>query len=585
MVSAKFTRRMNKEKEGNEIFLSGASGSPGLVIGKASLYRRNRPEVSSTPRDDNRIQFHIDKFHEAQKQADQELKNLLEESGESESAAAIIRAQREMLNDPELVQRIEQVIADNKQQADSAIHKVFEGYLQVIRQNSEEAYLERSVDIVDVRDRLIQIIHNKDDEVAKGSILVAEELSPREVIEFSNYGIQGIIMDRGGTTSHAAIIARSMNIPTVVGLKSATEQVDSGQTVILDGQKGDVIVAPKASTLEKYEELMEQQVKTNTDLETICKQPNETSDGKPFSLQANIEFTEELSTLEKYRADGIGLLRTESIYMSHDSFRNVEQQESFYGSILEITDPKPVTIRLFDGGGDKFLGGAAEGGNSFLGWRGIRMLLDEKELLKNQLKAILTTAAEHPGRTRVMVPMLSTLDELVEVKDIMLSVQGELIEQGVAVDEELELGIMVEIPCVAMQADFFARHVDFMSIGTNDLTQYVLAADRGNEHISMLYDQRHPVIWRLIKQVEEAARREKIPLSVCGELASDPISACCLMGLGINKLSMNPVVLPTVKKMLCEHSFSDMEELSEDVLAANTLKDINEIFLNWKDTK
>lgn len=571
------------DKQHNEILLSGASGSPGIVIGTANLYRRNRPEVSNTPRDKHEVQKHINAFHEARKQAEKELNALLEES-DDEDAEAIIRAECEILKDPDLIERVENRISDKHMQADSAIKEVVEGYLDIIRKNDEQQHLERSVDIVDIRDRLIQIIHDQDDKIEKGSIVVAEELSPREIIKFSNQDIKGIIMDRGGTTSHASIIARSMNIPAVVGLKNATKEISTGQTVILDGQKGEVIVAPDSSTQKKYDDLVGQQMGGTINYEEICKQPNETADSKPFSLQANIEFTEELSTVEKYRADGIGLLRTESLYLSHDNFYNVDQQESYYKTILKLTDPKPVTIRLFDAGGDKILGAAPQEDNSFLGWRGIRLLLDEKELLRSQLYAILKVAAQYSGRIRIMVPMLSSINELIEVKDRLMSVQGELISEGVRVDERIRLGIMVEVPSVAMQADYFAKHVDFMSIGTNDLTQFVLAADRGNERISKLYDQRHPVIWRLIKQVQQGAENEDIPVSVCGELAADPIAACCLIGIGINTLSMNPILLPSVKRMLRDSTFADMEQLAQNVLKADTPDEINNIFSNWKET-
>lgn len=574
--------RMSNNNEINEFSLSGSPGCPGIVIGKTNLYQRSRPDVSDRKIEEDLVQQHVEKFKEAREEAQKELNNLRDGSND-DNASELVRTQIEMLNDPELSERVEHEITENKRAVDTAIQKVFDSYLQVIKTNTnDETGPDRSVDISDVRDRLIQIIHDYQDEISGKSILVAHELSPREVIEFAGRDIKGIIMDRGGTTSHAAILARSMGIPAVVGVENATGTINSGELVILDGRNGEVIVHPQESTRQKYQELMDQEIKTQTDYEAVCEQPNVTSDGKPFSLQANIEFTEELNAVKKFRAEGIGLLRTESIYLNRENFSDQEQQESFYGSILELTEPHPVTIRLFDAGGDKFFDESEREQNPFLGWRGIRMLLDEKIMLKNQLRAILKVAAKFKNRVRILVPMISTLDELLRIKEMMLKVQGELMKEGIAVDEEVQLGIMVEVPSVALQADLFAEHADFLSIGTNDLTQYVLAVDRGNVRISTLYDQRHPAIWQLIKKVADAARKENIPLSICGELASDPIAATCLLGIGVNTLSMNPVALPAVKQMLCAHSMTEMQQLSEKVLASNTMDDINQIFTNWK---
>lgn len=582
MVLEKHTKdKMSNNDDIKEFNLSGSPGCPGIVIGKTSIYQRSLPNISDRYVADDRVEQHISKFQNARKKARKELEKLRDGS-EDENAVELVRTQIEMLDDPELAKQVEHEITVNNRAADTAVQMVFDGYLKIIDQNFGDNSPDRSVDISDVRDRLIQIIHDHQVEFTEGSILVARELSPREVIEFTSRDIKGIIMDRGGTTSHAAIIARSMGIPAVVGVQNATDAIKSDELVILDGRNGEVIVHPQENSRRKYQELMEQEIKTRTDFESVVEQPNRTADGKLFTLQANIEFTEELSAVQQFQAEGIGLLRTESIYLSRENFSDQEQQEKFYQLILESTEPHPVTIRLFDAGGDKFFDDEEREQNPFLGWRGIRMLLDEKKMLKNQMTAILKVAGKFKGRLRVLLPMITTLEELLQVKELMHDIQDELVKQGITVDEEVKLGIMVEVPSVAIKADNFARHADFMSIGTNDLTQYMLAVDRGNVRISSLYDQRHPAIWALIKTVAEAARKEKIPLSVCGELASDPIAACCLLGMGINSLSMNPVVLPSVKQMLCNHSFSEMQELSEKVLASDTIDDINQIFSNWK---
>jgi len=572
---------MSDEVNSTEKYISGAPACPGIVIGNTSLYQRVRPRVSDTQIADNETEDHICKFYEALDIAEEELQALLENADLKESSD-LIQMQIAILNDPELRERVEQEIVANNKPVDSAVESIFRNYLKVIHQNHGDTFQNKSVDISDIRDRLLQILHNKRDDIKEGTILVARELSPREIISFSNRDIKGIVTDRGGATSHAAIIARSMNIPTVVGTQKATEVISPGDEVVLDGRNGEVVVYPKKETRKKYKSLMAQQSKKQADFESLCKKPNKTSDGTTFTLQANIEFAEELSIANKYQAEGIGLLRTESIYLSREHFQNIDHQVAFYSSLLELTAPHKVTIRLFDVGGDKFFGDEEKEQNPFLGWRGIRMLLEQPELLKNQLRAIFKTSADFMGRIRILVPMISTTDEINKLKSIIDEIMQELLAEGVDIDENIPLGLMVEVPSVALKANLFAQHADFLSIGTNDLTQYTLAVDRGNERISHLYDQRHPAIWRLIKEVSEAGKQNKIPVSVCGELASDPIAACCLMGLGINTLSMNAVVLPLVKQLLRSNSYNDMQQLADKVLQAETLDDIDRIFSNWE---
>ncbi|WP_441000362.1 phosphoenolpyruvate--protein phosphotransferase [Fodinibius sp. SL11] len=575
---------MSDQVDNKEMHISGAAACPGIVIGNTSLYQRVRPNISDTQISDDEAEEHIRRFYEALGAAEEELRMLLE-NPDLEDTTPFIQTQIAILKDPELHDRVEQEISANNKPVDSAVESIFRNYLQIIQKNHGGTFQNKSVDISDIRDRLLQILHNKRDEIKEGTILVARELSPREIISFSNRNIKGLITDQGGTTSHAAIIARSMNIPTVVGTQKATKVINCDDEVVLDGRNGEVVVHPEKETRKKYRSLIDQQSQREADYKLLCKKPNKTSDGKPFSLQANVEFTEELSIANEYRAEGVGLLRTESIYLSGKGFKNIDRQVSFYTSILELTAPHSVTVRLFDVGGDKFFEDEHKEQNPFLGWRGIRMLLEQPELLKNQLRAIYKTSGNFEGRIRLLVPMVSTIDEVQKLKTIIKKVQQELISEGISIDEKVPIGLMVEVPSVALKADLFATNADFLSIGTNDLTQYVLAVDRGNERIANLYDQRHPAIWQLIKEVAEAGKRNNVPVSVCGELASDPIAACCLMGLGIDTLSMNSVVLPSVKQMLRSNSYPDMQQLAKKVLQAETLNDIDKLFSNWETKK
>lgn len=578
----KHTRKMDRKTKSNEILLSGVSGSPGIVIGRASIYERRRPSISLSPVDDAQVQRQLKEFQKALDKAEKELMQILNKQ-EDESASELVRTQIEMLKDPELNSRIENEIVQRNRRADAAIKKIFDGYLSIIEQNREADTHDRTVDISDVRDRLIQILHDYEgDNIAEDAILVARELSPREVIEFSEHNIKGIIMDTGARNSHAAIIARSMNVPTVIGSTNATSEINPDDLIILNGQSGEAVVNPEGETQKKYQKLIAQQAETLRNYEAICQKPNKTKDDASFCLRANIEFAEEIDTLKKFCAEGIGLLRTESIYLRGEDFGNREKQELFYKSILEDTAPHPVTIRLFDAGGDKLFNRGGEEQNPFLGWRGIRMLLDEQDLLKQQLKAICKTAAAFRGRVRILIPMISTLEQLLQVRELLQAVQKELDNEGVSPDEDVALGIMVEVPNVAIQADLFAKHADFLSIGTNDLTQYLLAVDRGNSRIANLYNQCHPTVWDLIKMVQEAAKKHDKSVSVCGELASDPAAACCLMGFGIRELSMNAASLPGVKKALRTHTLSEMKKLSKEVKESQTMQEIKQAFSNWK---
>lgn len=572
---------MNNNLQAQEVLLSGAAAAPGIAVGKASLYRQRRPRIYGQNIADDQVDHQLERFEKALDIAREELDSLRAEQ-DHEDASDLLQTQIQMLHDPDLRSRIKTEIKDNNKAADAAIDKVFGDYLNVMKKQ-EGLLKERSVDISDVRDRLIQIVNNEDGKPRfdPGTILVAHNLSPREVIEFSENNIAGIIMDKGGTTSHAAILARAMQIPAIVGVKDASDTIGAEELLILDGVEGSIVVNPSTGTRKKYDERISRVAEEHSREQALCQQKSKTADGHSFVLRANVEFQEELNFVDAYQAEGIGLLRTESMYLHQSSFRDEEKQCDFYRTVLKATEPHPVTVRLFDAGGDKFFDLGQEEQNPFLGWRGIRMLLDQRPLLEQQLKAILKSAGSYPGRTRILVPMVTTLDEVEIINKTVQNLQEKLKEENYEVDEEVEVGLMVEVPNVAVQAEDFARKTDFLSIGTNDLTQYLLAVDRGNERISNLYDQRQPAVWRLIQMVADAGQKTGTPVSVCGELASDPVAACCLLGMGINELSMTPALLPKVKQALCAHTLEEMNQLASHVLKCTTTAEVDTLFSNF----
>jgi phosphotransferase system enzyme I (PtsI) len=367
-----------------------------------------------------------------------------------------------------------------------------------------------------------------------------------------------------------------------MGVKGAAKNINGDTTIFVDGEEGIVRINPSD---ERYDQVKGngQAASAPEQRDEICSRPSFTSDGHPFAIRANVEIPNDLHRLDQCHAEGIGLLRTETIFPEQSTSGSVQEQIVFYEAFLQETGDDPVTIRLFDAGGDKVQQLEIAEDNPFLGWRGIRLLLDERDILRDQLKAVLTVAGRYPGRVKLLIPMVSAVWEVEELQYEIEACRQKMTDEGQPVDEAMPLGIMVEIPAVALQASHFAPKVDFFSIGTNDLTQYILAVDRGNAFISGLYDQRHPAVWKMIHYLFSAAQSAHTDVEICGELASDPAAAACLIGMGASGVSMTLVNIPSVKKILTEHSYKEMKKLAEDVLLCEDLEDVETLFNNFTD--
>ncbi len=572
-----------------ELILEGLSASPGIAIGPAYVYQHANIQVSPRKIKKEEIDREVKNFSEVRRRTTTELEKFARFSqvGNLEDTSDIIGAQIEIVNDPDLQQQVVDLIENDQYPADFAICEAFKKYLLLIESSGNKVMIERLVDIQDIRDRMVRRLQQKwhHADLKERAILVSEEFSPMEIIEFTRNNIQAAVSNSGGLTSHATIIANAMGLPMVIGTKSVTRSVRNGDKIIVDGTRGRIIIRPAEKTLTKYRRYLRQIEKKQKELNQVLGLPSKTESGESFTLRANVEFEEEFNNIPRFNANGIGLLRTESLFINNGSYVDCHSQESFYRKSLKITGNDTVTIRLFDVGGDKITNESQFEANPFLGWRGVRVLLDKKDLLHDQLCAIMKVAGEFPGRVRVLIPMISSLEELLEIQDEITKAREELKSNGLPVDEEMPTGIMVEVPSTAIQADDFAKYVDFFSIGTNDLTQYTLAVDRGNDLISKLYQQMHPSIWRLIRTTAEAAHRNNKGISVCGELASNPFGALCLMGLGINDLSMVPTAIPKVKKELVNHSLNDMKELAEKVEKAVSSTEIKGIMKTWVNSE
>ncbi len=573
----------NSETKSKEVFLEGIAASPGVVTGLAYIHNKEEIEFSSKKIEKDEIPAHLEYFDEAQKKFIEQWRELQKKQTDSETKK-ILDAQIEIIRDPELSKRVKTLIKKKRYNVRRAIQEAFEEYIDFFAKSASPVIADRLVDLTDIRDRLIEAAggENLPSIEKEGDIVVAGELSPRQIIALSHQNIKGIVTERGGSSSHAAIIARSVGIPAVSGAAGATEVINDNANVFVNGNQGIVCVNPSPDTYRKIEKLTTERVLGEKETEKLCRHSSVTKDGHSFTLRANIEFSEELIYFQRCKAEGVGLLRTEALYLNRNEFGGRKDQQAFYEDILGKTSNHPVTIRLFDVGGDKFQTENITESNPFLGWRGIRMLLDERDLLREQLMAILATAGNHPGRVKLLLPMVTMTSEIEEVKKEIERCQKLLIDEDQPVDRNLPLGIMVETPNVALQAKYFAKEVDFFSIGTNDLIQYLLAVDRGNARISKLYNQLHPVMWQMIDKTIKAAHQQKISVEVCGELASYPAAAACLVGMNIDGLSMNPAAILPVKKLLINRNFEEMKALASETLQCNTFDEVELLFEKWK---
>ncbi len=564
-------------KDHKPIHLNGKASSQGIGIGAAWILKNIQVTVRPEKISDEEIKSHINKFHEAVSKLRFQFEQLQEMA--DKEASEIIDAQVQTLDDPELHRLIHQKVEEHNFGVEYAIFSTFNEYIQLMEASGASWLEERTIDIITIRDQLIEAVRNRrrNITVSEGDVVFAIDISPTVMIELSRVKIAGIVMQKGGQTSHAVILSQSLGIPCVIGVKWNHLNIPKGVPVLIDGENGDVVLWPDENEVADFKKRLASYRRSVADMQKSASMPHETGCGKPFAVRANVEFEEELPRIALHGAKGVGLLRTETILFRKRGL-SVSDQEAFYSRVLKASGSEPVTIRLFDAGGDKLLDEEEEESNPFLGWRGIRLLLDKEELLRNQFEAILRVSGVNPGRVQILVPMVSAMEEVNRTKEILESVKSQLRENETSFDENIRFGIMVEVPAVALLAETFAQKVDFFSIGTNDLTQYTLAADRGNEKISGLFQPFHPAVWELIRLTIEGASAAGIPVAVCGEMASRPAAAACLMGMGITDLSMTTNAIPAVKELLCSSTLKEMEILAKKTTQAESTSEIQGLF-------
>jgi phosphotransferase system enzyme I (PtsI) len=576
-----------------EIKLYGIAASPGIAMGKAFLYRKSA--VTVTRQMVSEVEAEVEKFKGGLQRARaefMELKGFIVQRLGRE-AAGIWDAQLLMLEDPEAVESTIQKIREQKQDAASAFHEVMDK-VAVAMQSSANPYLKERA--ADVRDMIWRVIKHIDAQspmplpsIPKEAVVLSHDLSPADTAQMSNKRITGFVTEVGGKTSHTAIVARSLEIPAVVGIPGLMLKASAGDTIIVDGARGMIILNPLPQTMQTYQEELKVYQKHLANLKRLRRQKAMTRDGHQVELSANIEMPEETASVLSHGAKGVGLFRTEFLYLTSDHLPTEEEQFEVYRKVAEKLAPDPVIFRTFDLGGDKVTGHNGDGeANPFMGWRAIRFCLDTPEVFKTQLRAILRASAH--GQVKIMLPMICCLGEVQQAKKVVAEIKQELNEKRIKYDKACQLGIMVETPAAALTAQTLAREVDFFSIGSNDLTQYTLAVDRGNEKVAKLYDPFNPAVLRLIREIIEHGHRAGIWVGMCGEMCADPLSVPLLLGLGLDEFSMNPASVPEVKRMILnlridecrKAAFRAMEEPTAEGVRTVLLKFIENILPDFK---
>jgi len=564
-----------------EIRFEGIGVSPGIAFAGIYVVRDDLDEVARYHIAPSRIADEIGRFEAGLIQTRMQILEMQERIAKSIGAkdAAIFDAHLLVVEDRTLIDEVLRKLKTDLCNVEWAFQEVATRYAETLSKIDDPYLRERALDIQDVTKRVIRNLQGKAPKaflsLSGPHILVAHNITPSDTASMSRENVLGIATDLGSRTSHAAILARSLTIPAVLGLHDITAKVDTGQHVLLDGNDGLLIVNPAPQTLACYRELELRRAKVTAQLKELRETTSTTRDGCHIVLSANIELPEDVDAVAANGAEGIGLYRTEFLYLNRKTLPAEEEQYETYRSVAERVRPNPLIIRTFDLGGDKLAEGVADVTdelNPFLGWRAIRFCLENQDIFKTQLRAILRASAV--GNIKVMFPMISGLDELRRAIAVLEECKQQLRNSRAEVAERVEVGAMIEIPSAAICASALAREVDFFSIGTNDLIQYALAVDRVNEKIAYLYEPTHPAILRLLKMVADAAHASRIWVGVCGEMAGDVALVPLLLGLGMDELSAAATLVPRVKRAVQSVAIPECRELVEDALKLNTASEI-----------
>ena len=558
--------------------LYGIAASDGIAIAKT--YRLESPSLEFERKSIDDPALEIERFHTAIAVSSKELE-LIKEQAESQigpKEAAIFGAHLMVLSDPELIGPITEKIESDKVNAEFALQEVSEMFMNIFASMDNDYMKERAADIKDVRNRvlahLLGVKFPNPGLISEKVILLADDLTPSDTVQFNPEFIQGFVTEIGGRTSHSAILARTLEIPAVVGVKKLMASLADENLLIIDGIEGKIIADPTEEQIELYTKRKEEFEQRKTELAALKDAPSVSADGFKVELGANIGSPKDVKSALENGAEAIGLFRTEFLYMGRDSFPTEEQQFDIYSEVLKAMGNKPTVVRTLDIGGDKELSylDLPKELNPFLGLRAIRLCLEMPDLFRTQLRALLRSSVY--GNLKIMFPMIATLDEFRQAKQLFLEEQEKLAAEGIPFSNDIEVGIMVEIPSTAVMADLFAKEVDFFSIGTNDLIQYTMAADRMNENVSHLYQPFNPAILRMVKMVIDAAHKEGKWAGMCGEMAGEEMAVPILLGLGLDEFSMSSSSILKTRSMIVSLSKAEMEKHTDSILSLATAEDV-----------
>lgn len=560
--------------------LTGIAASRGIAIAKA--YRLVEPDLTFEKKTVSDPTAEVDRLQGALDTSKQELE-LIKNQAEAElgkDKADIFEAHLLVLSDPELIASIEDKINTEKVNAEQALKDTTDMFITMFEQMDNEYMRERAADIRDVTKRVlshllgVEIVNPS--MISEEVVVVAEDLTPSDTAQLNRKFVKGFTTNIGGRTSHSAIMARSLEIPAVVGTKEATKKINNGDMLIVDGLQGEIHINPSTEVLAEYKEKQQQFEAEKAELAKLVNEKSVSADGHQVELAANIGTPDDLEGVLHNGAEAVGLYRTEFLYMGRTELPTEEEQFESYKKVLEGMEGKAVVVRTLDIGGDKNLPylDLPEEMNPFLGFRAIRLCLEQQDIFRTQLRALLRASAY--GNLKIMFPMIATLDEFREAKQILEQEKQKLVSEGISVAEHIETGIMVEIPSTAVMADLFAKEVDFFSIGTNDLIQYTMAADRMNERVSYLYQPYSPAILRLVKMVIDAAHKEGKWAGMCGEMAGDELAIPLLLGLGLDEFSMSATSILRARAQIAKLSKQEMENLAKEALQMSNTADVLE---------
>ncbi len=571
---------MSANNDTREVVIQGIGVSPGIVAGKAFLLTTDDERYVAREVEEDEIPREMARFEDALIETRRQIHDIQQKVSDAvgQDSAGIFDAHLMVVDDRAFVEEVIRELTARRRNVEVVLKDVAEKYAEALA-NIEDDYLrERAADVRDVARRILRNLSGKTSsqlqDLTEPCIVVANDLAPSDTATMNTEKVIGFVTDLGSHTSHTAIMARALGIPAIVGLHDVSLRVSEGDPVMIDGGKGLFFIHPTSDRLSSYNKLIESRRTIESELALLKDEPPETKDGYFVLLSANIELPSDIDSVIESGARGVGLFRSEFIYLSQDALPNEEEQFKAYEEVARRLSPHPVIIRTLDLGGDKFISHirTLTELNPFMGWRAIRFCLAQPAIFKTQLRALLR-ASKHEN-VKLMYPMVSNVNEVLQANEILDQVRNELRREGHEFNENIDVGVMIEVPSAALTADLIAPHVDFFSIGTNDLIQYTLAVDRVNERIAYLYEPTHPAIIKLIRNTIDVAHRNGIWTGICGEMAGNPLMVPLLVGLGADELSMNPGSIPMAKDVIRNLTYSQAETLAEQTLASESATEV-----------